>query len=108
MSSFTPTNAASSGITLDRKALKAIARRSDRPGLVYLAQWVAGLAITGAGVWAALGTPWVWPAMFVHGDLNCGEGYRYRRADIGSPCTSIGTMLESDGSRYCSAGRVLH
>ena len=39
MSSFTPTNAASSGVTLDRKALKAIARRSDRPGLVYLAQW---------------------------------------------------------------------
>ena len=65
----TPTNAASSGVTLDRKTLKAIARRSDRPGLVYLAQWCAGLAFTSAGVWAALGTPWVWPAMFVHGVL---------------------------------------
>ena len=28
-----PTNAASSGVTLDRKTLKTIARRSDRPGL---------------------------------------------------------------------------
>ena len=77
MSSFTPTNAASSGITLDRKALKAIARRSDRPGLVYLAQWTAGLAITGAGVWVALGTAWVWPAMFVHGVLLTLPAYSF-------------------------------
>ena len=73
----TPTNAASSGVTLDRKALKAIARRSDRPGLVYLAQWCAGLALTGAGVWAALGTPWVWPAMFVHGVLLTVPAYSF-------------------------------
>ena len=77
MSNFTPTNAASSGITLDRKALKAIARRSDRPGLVYLVQWAAGLALTGAGVWAALGTPWVWPAMFVHGILLTLPAYSF-------------------------------
>ena len=73
----TPTNAASSGVTLDRKALKAIARRSDRPGLVYLAQWCAGLALTGTGVWAALGTPWVWPAMFVHGVLLTVPAYSF-------------------------------
>ena len=77
MSNLTPTNAASSGITLDRKALKAIARRSDRPGLVYLVQWAAGLALTGAGVWAALGTPWVWPAMFVHGILLTLPAYSF-------------------------------
>ena len=72
-----PTNAASSGVTLDRKALKAIARRSDRPGLVHLAQWCAGLALTGAGVWAALGTPWAWPAMFVHGVLLTVPAYSF-------------------------------
>ena len=77
MSNFTPTNAASSGISLDRKALKAIARRSDRPGLVYLAQWIAGLALTGACVWAALGAPWVWPAMFVHGVLLTLPAYSF-------------------------------
>ena len=74
---ITPTNAASSGVTLERKTLKAIARRSDRPGLVYLARWVAGLALTGAGVWAALGTPWIWPAMFVHGVLLTVPAYAF-------------------------------
>ena len=64
-----PTNAASSGVTLDRKALKAIARRSDGPGLVYLAWWGAGLLTTGALVWLSLGSEWLWPAMFVHGVL---------------------------------------
>ena len=62
-----PTNAASSGVCLDRKVLKRIAARSDRPGLVYLAKWMLSLALTGALVWVSLGTIWAWPAMFVHG-----------------------------------------
>ena len=64
-----PTNAASSGVTLDRKTLKSIARRADRPGLVYLAQCGFGLLTTGALVWLSFGTVWLWPAMFVHGVL---------------------------------------
>ena len=72
-----PTNAASSGVTLDRATLKTLARRSDRPGLVHLAGWAAGLALTGAGVWAALGTVWVWPAMFVHGVLLTVPAYSF-------------------------------
>ena len=61
------TNAASTGIRIDRKRLKSLARRSDVPGLTYLAVWFAAMAATGALVWFALGTPWVWPAMFVFG-----------------------------------------
>ena len=64
-----PTNAASSGVTLDRKALKALAQRSDRPGLAYLVQWGCGLLATGALVWLSRGSAWLWPAMFVHGVL---------------------------------------
>ncbi|MDE0047613.1 MAG: fatty acid desaturase [bacterium] len=64
-----PTNAASSGVTLDRKTLKSLARRADSPGLIYLAQWGAGLLVSGYLVWLALGTHWLWPAMFVHGVL---------------------------------------
>lgn len=67
MSEFKATNAASSGIRIDKKLMKALARRSDRPGLIYLAQWAGFLAVTGALVWAALGTVWMWPAMFVYG-----------------------------------------
>ncbi|MDJ0777523.1 MAG: fatty acid desaturase [Gammaproteobacteria bacterium] len=66
---FTATNAASSGIELERKTLKELCRRSDRPGLVYLAQWALALLASGCGVYLALGTAWVWPAMLIHGAI---------------------------------------
>lgn len=65
--SFKATNAASSGVKLDKKTLKSIAKRSDRPGLVYLVQWTAMLAGLGTLVWVSLGTVWAWPAMFAYG-----------------------------------------
>ncbi len=61
------TNAASTGIRIDRRRLKSLARRSDAPGLAYLAVWAVAMGVTGALVWLALGTLWVWPAMFVYG-----------------------------------------
>ena len=61
------TNAASSGIRIDRRELKSLARRSDVPGLAYLASWAFALMLTGSLVWFALGTVYVWPAMFVYG-----------------------------------------
>ena len=61
------TNAASTGIRIDRKRLKSLARRSDVPGLTYLAAWLVAAGATGFIVWTALGTLYVWPAMFVHG-----------------------------------------
>ena len=61
------TNAASTGIRIDRKHLKSLARRSDAPGLTYLAVWFAAIGATGSLVWLALGTHYVWPAMFVYG-----------------------------------------
>ena len=61
------TNAASTGIRIDRRRLKSLARRSDVPGLAYLAAWALAMALAGSLVWLALGTLWVWPAMFVFG-----------------------------------------
>ena len=56
MPDYVPTNAASSGVKLDKKTLKQIAARSDRPGLVYLAKWIATLVLSGALVTTTLGT----------------------------------------------------
>ncbi len=67
MTGFVATNAASSGVKIDKKQLKAIARRSDRPGIVYLVQWGLSLGATATLVWLALDTWWLWPAMFLHG-----------------------------------------
>ncbi|WP_305989573.1 fatty acid desaturase [Roseibium sp. MMSF_3544] len=69
MPDYVPTNAASSGVRLDKRTLKSIAARSDRPGLIYLAQWICGLLVTGALIWWSLGTLWMWPAMLIHGIL---------------------------------------
>ncbi|MEM7206189.1 MAG: fatty acid desaturase [Pseudomonadota bacterium] len=63
------TNAASSGIRLDRDQVKQLTQRRDLPGLVYLAQWVAALALTSTAVWYSMGSHWIWLAMFVHGIL---------------------------------------
>ena len=61
------TNASSTGVRIDRKQLKALARRSDRPGLTYLALWALALTLTGAPIWIALGSAYVWAAVFVFG-----------------------------------------
>ena len=64
---FNPTNAASSGIELDRKTLKALCKRSDKPGLIFLAKWLVALLTSGYLVYLGLDTLWVWTAMFIYG-----------------------------------------
>jgi fatty acid desaturase len=66
---FTATNAASSGIELDRKVIKALCRRSDQPGLIYLAKWILALLVSGCGIYLTLESPWMWPMMFVYGTI---------------------------------------
>lgn len=67
VSHMQPTNAASTGIKIDRDKLLKIAQRSDIPGLIYMAQWAIGLIFTASLVWLSLGSLWIWPAMFFHG-----------------------------------------
>jgi len=69
------TNAASTGVRIDRRRLKSLARRSDRPGIVHLALWAAALLGAGTLVWAALGTFLVWPAMFLLGVVTSVPAY---------------------------------
>ena len=61
------TNAASSGVKIDKRHLKFLARRSNRPGLIYLAAWAGVMVFTGFLVWFSLGTLYIWPAMFIYG-----------------------------------------
>ncbi len=61
------TNAASSGVKIDKQLLKQLSERRDRAGLWYLAQWAVMLSITASAIWFTLGSAWVWLAMFAHG-----------------------------------------
>jgi fatty acid desaturase len=56
---YVATNAASSGISIDRKRLKSLAKRSDRPGLIWLAKWAALLVVGVGAVHVTVGTPWI-------------------------------------------------
>lgn len=41
--------------------------RSNMPAVRHLLVWVLVLAVTGSLIYMAMGTLWVWPAMFLHG-----------------------------------------
>ncbi|MEM9138403.1 MAG: fatty acid desaturase [Pseudomonadota bacterium] len=69
------TNAASSGVKLDGRTVKALAVRSDRPGIIYLVKWGLLLLTTGALVVATHGTWWMWPAMALYGVILCVPSY---------------------------------
>ena len=90
------TNAGSTGIRIDRKQLKSLARRSDRPGLIYLALWMLALALTGALVWFTLGTAFVWGAMFVFGVVMGGAVLRAQPRD-GARNGLPHTLAQRDG-----------
>ena len=66
-SQFAATNAASSGVSVERRTLKTLCKRSDRPGLVWLGQWLAVLGAAGYLLQLSLGTWWVVPAMMAYG-----------------------------------------
>ena len=75
MSDYQATNASSSGVRLDKKTLKALSRRSDRPGLRWLATWAALLTGSGTLVYLSLATWWIVPAMLLHGTLLAVPAY---------------------------------
>lgn len=103
MTGYAATNAASSGVVLDRKALKALARRSDRPGLVWLGQWLLLLAATGAVLYLTLGSWWMLPAMLAYGTVltlpsyalshECAHGTAFRTRWLNEACLWIGSLL---------------
>ncbi len=66
MTDYVATNAASTGITIDRKALKSLGRRSDRPGLIWLVKWIGLMILSGVAVHFTLGTWWIIPTMLFY------------------------------------------
>jgi fatty acid desaturase len=54
-------------IRSERRALRDLATRSDREGVLQLGGHAAALLATGGLVWLAVGSVWVVPAMLLHG-----------------------------------------
>lgn len=47
--------------------LKRLRKRNDRQGLLFLGGHIATLIVTGSLITDAIGSVWLWPAMFIHG-----------------------------------------
>ncbi len=69
MTGITATTPESSGISLDKKVLKQLTRRTDRPGLVTLGLWALFLAASGALLFFSQGSWAVVPAMILYGSI---------------------------------------
>jgi fatty acid desaturase len=52
---------------IDRATLKGLMKRSDGPGLYFLAVWAVLLLLTGVGIHLARGSAWVVPAVIAYG-----------------------------------------
>ncbi len=70
-----PTNAASSGVTIDKKVLKQLVKRSDHHGLKWLCGWLALLGVSGYGLHLSFNTPWLIPMLFLYGGILTLSGY---------------------------------
>ena len=64
---LTPITQALNDGVISRTELKQLMHRSNGPAFMYLAAWIATLAVTGYLIYASMETLWVWPAMFLHG-----------------------------------------
>lgn len=103
MTGYAATNAASSGVKLHRKALKALAKRSDRPGLIWLGQWLSLLTASGFLLYLTLGSWWMLPAMLLYGTIltvpsyalshECAHGTAFRTRWLNEACLWASSVL---------------
>ena len=110
MTKILATNAASSGVKLDKKAIKRLSKRSDLPGLTWLGLWFAILAATGVGVYLTLATWWVVPAMIAYGAVltvpsyalshECAHGTAFRSRWLNETLFWLASLLYFEEPYY--------
>ena len=103
----------SSGVSLDRKVLKQLSRRSDRPGLIHLGLWLVLLAGSGVLLTLSLGTWAVVPAMVLYGALltvptyslshECAHGTAFRTRWLNETVFWITSLIYSGRARTFGA-----
>jgi len=69
MTDLSPTNAVSSGVSIDPMRLRSLMELRNGPGVVYLLTWAALLSGTGYALYLAQETAWIVPAIFVYGTV---------------------------------------
>jgi fatty acid desaturase len=70
---------------VDRKALKRLMKREDRPALVHFGSWLALLVASGAGAFLTWGTWWCVPLFAVYGVLYAASDHHAHELSHGTP-----------------------
>lgn len=69
MADAIPTNAVSSGVTIDPAVLRSLMALRNGPGIIYMTTWAALLGATGYALYLSQGTYWMIPAIFAYGTV---------------------------------------
>ena len=113
-----PTNAASSGVTLDRQQVRQLMKRSDWPGLLWLGAWIALLLSSGSLLYLAEGTAWYIPMLVVYGSFlalpayalshECAHGTAFRSRRINETLFWISSILYFEEPYYRRYAHARH
>ena len=118
MTGYVATNAASSGVKLDKKRIKQLSRRNDADGVAWLCQWAGFLAISGVALYFALGSLWVVPATVVYGTVltlpayalshECAHGTAFRTRWLNETCFWISSLIYFEEPYYRRYSHTRH
>jgi fatty acid desaturase len=114
----TPTNAASSGVSLERKLTRQLMNRTDRPGLIWLAGWLTLLLVTGYLLHLSEGGAWFVPMLFVYGSTisvpayalshECAHGTAFRTRWINETLFWISSVIYYEEPYYRRYAHASH
>jgi len=114
----TPTNAASSGVVIDRKLGKKLMQRSDRPGLTWLAQWMIMLMVTSYLLYRSESSLWFVPMLIIYGGIialpayalshECAHGTAFRRRWINETLFWISSIIYYEEPYYRRYAHASH
>jgi fatty acid desaturase len=91
--------------TVDRKALKALMRRSDKASLRHFVTWLSLLILSGVTAFLTWGTIWCVPAFAVYGILYAASDHSAHELSHGTP---FKTRWLNEALYHLSAFMTLH
>jgi fatty acid desaturase len=114
----TPTNAASSGVSIDKKLSKQLMKRSDRPGLIWLTQWTALLLLSGYAMHLSEGSIAFIPLLIAYGTIialpayalshECAHGTAFRSRWLNEALLWISSLLYYEEPYYRRYAHARH
>ena len=114
----TPTNVTSSGVEIDKKLGKQLMKRSDRPGLIWLAQWIVLLILSAYAMYRSMDTAWFIPMLFFYGTMialpayalshECAHGTAFRTRWINETLFWISSLIYYEEPYYRRYAHARH